>query len=46
MYETGSDMTNMIEGQLTTDSEQMTKLLLNMGMEWLGSIDTRIIPIP
>ena len=32
-------MTNMIEGKLTIDSEQMTKLLLNMGMAWLGGID-------
>ena len=39
MYETDSRMTNMIEGKLTADSEQMTKLLLNMGMELLGSID-------
>ena len=46
MYETDLDMTNMIEGKLTADSEQMTKLLLNMGMAWLGSIDMRMIPIP
>ena len=39
MYETDSEMTNMIEGKLTADSEQMTKPLLNMGMVWLGSID-------
>ena len=39
MYETDSEMTNMIEGKPTADSEQMTKLLLNMGMAWLGSID-------
>ena len=31
-------MTNMIEGKLTTNSEQMTKFLLNMGMAWLGTI--------
>ena len=39
-------MTNMIEGKLTPDSEYMTKLLLNMGMDWLDSIDMRMIPIP
>ena len=33
MYETDSGMTNMIEGKLTADHEQMTKLLLNMGIE-------------
>ena len=32
MYEIDLGMTNMIEGKLTTDSDQMTKLLLNMGM--------------
>ena len=32
VYETASWMTNMIEGKLTANSEQMTKLLLNMGM--------------
>ena len=39
MYETDSEMTNMIEGKLISDSEQMTKSLLNMGMAWLSSID-------
>ena len=46
MYETDSEMTDMIEGKMATNSEQMTKYLLNMGMAWLGSIDTRMIPIP
>ena len=46
MYETDSKMTNMIEGKLTADSEQMTKFILNMGMAWLGIIDKRMIPIP
>ena len=32
MYKTDLGMTNMIEAKLTTDSENMTKLLLNMGM--------------
>ena len=32
MYETDSGMNDMIEGKLTIYSEQMTKLLLNMGM--------------
>ena len=32
MYETESEMTNMIEGKLTADSEKMTKPLLNMVM--------------
>ena len=32
-------MTNIIEGEMTTDSEHMTKFLLNMGMEWLESIE-------
>ena len=39
IYEIDSDITNMIEGKLTTDNEWMTKFLLNMGMEWLGSND-------
>ena len=46
MYETNLGMTNMIEGKLTIDSDKKTKIILNMGMEWLGSIDTRMIPIP
>ena len=46
MYEIDSKMTNMIEGKLTADSQQMTKILLNMGMALLGNIDTRMIPIP
>ena len=33
MYETDSGMTNMIEGKMTVDSGQMTKIILNMGME-------------
>ena len=32
MYETNSAMTKMIEGKMTVDSDNMTKLLLNMGM--------------
>ena len=32
MYEIESEMNNMIEGKLAVDSEQMTKILLNMGM--------------
>ena len=39
MYEIESGMTNMIEGKLIADSENMTKILLNMGMAWLGSIE-------
>ena len=39
MYETESEMTNMIEGKLTTYNEKMTRYLLNMGMAWIGSID-------
>ena len=39
MYETKSEMNNMIEGKMTTDNEQMTKLLLNMGMAWLGNMN-------
>ena len=32
-------MTNLIEGKLTIDNEEVTKYLLNMGMAWIGSID-------
>ena len=32
IHETNSGMTNMIEGILTIANEQMTKILLNMGM--------------
>ena len=32
IYETDSGITNMIEGKLTADSENMTKLISNMGM--------------
>ena len=39
MYEIDSKMTNMIEGKLTIDSQQMIKFLLNMGMAWLRSIE-------
>ena len=46
MYETDSKMNNMIEGKLTAENEQMTKYLLNIGMEWLGSIGLRMIQIP
>ena len=45
MYETDSEMTNMIEGKPTADSEQMTKLLLNMGMAWLGNMNDTNTPM-
>ena len=46
MYKTDLGMTNMIEGKMTADSDNMNKILLNMGMAWLGNIDTRMIPVP
>ena len=36
IYEIDSGMTNMIEGILNAEEE---KILLNMGMEWIGSTD-------
>ena len=39
MYETDSGMTNMIEIKLNVDNDKMTKLLLNMGMAWLGNMN-------
>ena len=39
MYETDSRMTDMIEGKLIAEYQQMNESLSNMGMAWLGNID-------